>query len=77
MKFDLDHLENDFLAIESALGDPDVYGSPSKLKELMQRKKSLELPVELYRSYKKYLENLDEAKCLFLQKKNSQKQQQR
>ena len=55
MKFDLDHLENDFLAIESALGDPDVYGSPSKLKELMQRKKSLELPVELYRSYKKYL----------------------
>lgn len=70
MKFDLEHLENDFLSIESALGDPEVYWNPGKLKELMQRKKSLELPVELYRSYKKYLENLDEARKILSEEKD-------
>lgn len=70
MKFDLDHLENDFLTIESALSDPEVYGNPNKLKELMQRKKSLELPVELYRSYRSYLENLEEAKKMLSEEKD-------
>ena len=36
----------------------------------MQRKKSLERPVELYRSYKGYLDNLEEAKKMLAEEKD-------
>ena len=36
----------------------------------MQRKKSLERPVELYRSYRSYLENLEEAKKMLSEEKD-------
>jgi peptide chain release factor 1 len=62
MKFELDGLVIDLARIDNELADPSVYGDPSKLKELMQKKKSLEPTLVLYKEYKLCHENITEAK---------------
>ena len=62
MKFELDGLVADLTRIDTELTDPSVYGDPAKLKDLMQRKKSLEPTLALYREYKLSHENIAEAK---------------
>ena len=52
----------DLARIDTELADPAVYGDPAKLKELMQKKKSLEPTLVLYRDYKLTHENIAEAK---------------
>jgi peptide chain release factor 1 len=62
MKFELDGLVADLARVDAELTDPSIYSDPAKLKELMQRKKSLEPTLALYREYKLSHENLIEAK---------------
>ena len=52
----------DFERLEQELLDPSVYGDPAKLKTLMQKKKSLEQTIVLYREYKQVHANHTEAK---------------
>ncbi len=65
MKFELDWLVADFERLEQELTDPGVYGDPKKLKELMQKKKSLESTIVLYKEYKQANANLADAKNIF------------
>lgn len=62
MKFQLDGLIQEFAEIETKLADSDVYGDPQKLKTIMQRKKSIEPAVELFREYKQVYGNYEDAK---------------
>lgn len=62
MKFELDNLVEDYNKLETELANPDIYNDPKKLKEIMQRKKSLEDSVKLYIKYKNTYENYEEAK---------------
>lgn len=62
MKFNLDNLVSEYENLERELANPEVYSDPKRLKELMQKKKSLEQSVVLYREYKLLLSNYDEAK---------------
>lgn len=62
MKFELDNLVEEYLNIENELANPDVYSDPKKLKELMQKKKTLESTVILYKEYKNLNSNIEEAK---------------
>lgn len=71
MKFDLNHLEQDLLNIESELTSPETYGNPARLKELMQKKKSLEHPVNLYRAYRNTYQNFEEAKRILNEEKDA------
>lgn len=52
MKFNLDNLVTEYENLDQELTNPDVYGDPKRLKSLMQKKKSLEEAVVLYREYK-------------------------
>ena len=62
MKFELDHLVEDFHSIELKLQDQSIYSDPKLLKETMLKKKSLENTVQLYLQYKSQIQNLAEAK---------------
>lgn len=64
MKFELDNLVTEYENLDKELANPEVYGDPKKLKELMQKKKNLEDTVILYREYKKAYSNYEEAKNL-------------
>jgi len=71
MKFDLNHLEQDLLTIESELASSETYSNPARLKELMQKKKSLEHPVNLYRNYRNTYQNFEEAKRILNEEKDA------
>ncbi|EKD29945.1 MAG: hypothetical protein ACD_78C00202G0002, partial [uncultured bacterium (gcode 4)] len=45
MKFNLDNLVTEYTTLDKELENPEVYSDPKRLKELMQKKKSLELAV--------------------------------
>lgn len=64
MKFELDNLVDEYHNLEKELTNPDVYGDPKKLKELMQKKKNLEDTVLLYKDYKNTYANYEDAKNL-------------
>ena len=61
MKFELDNLVSEYETLETELADPTVYGDPSRLRDIMRRKKSLETAVTLYRDYKRLHSDLDEV----------------
>lgn len=71
MKFNLDNLVTEYNNLDHELENPEVYGDPKRLKELMQKKKSLELSVILYREYKQLHENHDEAKNILSTEKDA------
>ena len=62
MKFELDHLIEEYDHLETLLQDGSIYSDPKRLKETMQKKKTLERTVELYREYKSVNANIDAAK---------------
>ena len=70
MKFELDHLVDEFHAIEMRLQDGAIYSDPKLLKETMLKKKSLERTVELYSQYKLQMQGLAEAKALLATEKD-------
>lgn len=70
MKFELDHLVEEFAAIELRLQDGDIYSDPALLKETMLKKKSLEATVGLYSQYKSQVQNLAEAKDILSNEKD-------
>jgi peptide chain release factor 1 len=72
MKFELDHLVDDFHALETKLQDGAIYSDPKLLKETMQKKKTLEKTVELYTQYKSLIQNLAEAKEILATEKDSE-----
>lgn len=70
MKFNLDNLVAEYENLDHELANPDVYGDPARLRDLMQKKKSLELSVNLYREYKQVYANHDEAKNILATEKD-------
>lgn len=70
MKFELDHLVEEYASIEKKLQEGEIYSDPKLLKETMQRKKSLENTVSLYTEYKVQVGNLAEAKDLLANEKD-------
>jgi peptide chain release factor 1 len=70
MKFELDHLVEEFASVELRLQDGDIYGDPKLLKETMLKKKSLENTVILYKQYKSQIQNLAEAKEILSNEKD-------
>ena len=71
MKFNLDNLVTEYNSLDHELESPEVYGDPKRLKELMQKKKSLELAVTLYREYRQLYANYDEAKNILSTEKDA------
>lgn len=71
MKFNLDNLVAEYENLDHELANPDVYGDPARLRDLMQKKKSLELSVNLYQEYKQIYANHDEAKSMLSTEKDS------
>ena len=65
MKFNLDNLLAEYSNLEHELENPEVYSDPKRLKEIMQKKKSLEQAVVLYREYKQLNQNYNDAKKMF------------
>ncbi len=70
MKFELDHLVQEFHSLEERLTDGAIYGDPKLLKETMQKKKTLEKTVQLYGVYKSIIQNLTEAKEILATEKD-------
>ena len=70
MKFNLDNLVQEYTNLDHELENPEVYSDPKRLKELMQKKKSLELAVTLYREYKQLNDNYNEAKNILATEKD-------
>lgn len=70
MKFNLDNLVAEYENLDHELANPEVYGDPARLRDLMQKKKSLELSVNLYREYKQVYANHDEAKNILATEKD-------
>ncbi|MDD2916734.1 MAG: peptide chain release factor 1 [Candidatus Gracilibacteria bacterium] len=71
MKFNLDNLVAEYANLDKELENPEIYSDPKRLKELMQKKKSLELAVTLYREYKQLNENYQEAKNMLSTEKDA------
>jgi len=70
MKFQLDNLITEFESLEAELANPAIYSDLKKLKEVNQKKKSLEKTVELYKEYKNLYANYEEAKTLVTDEKD-------
>lgn len=70
MKFNLDNLLTEYNTLDHELENPEVYSDPKRLKTIMQKKKSLELAVTLYREYKQLHENYNEAKNILSNEKD-------
>ncbi len=70
MKFELDHLVQEYAALDLRLQDTAIYSDPKLLKETMQKKKSLEMSVTLYQSYRQLIQNINGAKELLATEKD-------
>lgn len=71
MKFNLDNLVTEYNNLDHELENPEIYSNPKRLKGLMQKKKSLEHAVVLYREYKQIHENYNEAKNMLATEKDA------
>lgn len=72
MKFQLDNLITEYENLEAELTNPAIYSDLKKLKEVNQKKKSLEKTVELYKEYKTIYANYEEAKTLVVDEKDGE-----
>jgi peptide chain release factor 1 len=72
MKFQLDNLITDYEKCEAELADPAIYSDLKKLKSVNQKKKGLEKTVTLYREYKEKWANMEEAKEILSNEKDSE-----
>ncbi len=70
MKFSLDNIILEYESLESELMDPTIYADLKRLKATNQKKKSIQLTVELYREYKQLYANYDEIKWLVSNEKD-------
>lgn len=70
MKFNLDNLVWEYEHLDQELANPEVYSDPARLRDLMQKKKSLEESVTLYHEYKQVYSNYDEAKNILATEKD-------
>lgn len=61
MKFNLDNLLVEYKRLEEELSHPEIFKDQKKVKELSQKKKSLQEPVELYKTYQELNASLEEA----------------
>jgi len=61
MKFNLENLLAEYERLETELANPEIFKDQKKLKEVSQKKKSMEEAVTLYKEYKKLHASLDEA----------------
>ena len=61
MKFNLENLLEEYHSLEKELTNPEIFKDQKKVKEVSQRKKTLEKPVELYIKYKELHGSLKEA----------------
>lgn len=62
MKFNLDNLVNEYEDLEKKMTDPDIFKDQKKVREVAQRKKSIEEAVVLYKEYKSVFEALEDNK---------------
>jgi peptide chain release factor 1 len=70
MKFSLDNIITEYESLETELMDPTIYADLGRLKATNQKKKSIQLTVELYREYKMLYANYDELKALVTDEKD-------
>ncbi len=70
MKFSLDNIITEYESLETELMDPTIYADLKRLKATNQKKKSIQLTVELYREYKMLYANYDELKTLVTDEKD-------
>lgn len=57
MKFELDHLVEEYASIEQKLQDGEIYSDPKLLKEMMQKKKSPRRRCAVYSVQSTYAES--------------------
>lgn len=70
MKFELDHLVDEYHSLEAQLQEGEIYSDPKLLKETMQKKKALQNSVDLYLTYKQLVQNIAGAKDLLATEKD-------
>jgi peptide chain release factor 1 len=70
VKFSLDNIITEYESLETELMDPTIYADLARLKATNQKKKSIQLTVELYREYKMLYANYDELKTLVTDEKD-------
>ena len=71
MKFQLDNLVADYRKLEQELAHPDLYSQPTKLRDLMRKKKALQDPVDLFLDYKKSWADMEESKRILRDEKDA------
>lgn len=62
MKFNLDNLVLEFEELERKMSDPDIFKDQKKVREVSQRKKSIEEAVVLYKEYKNTIKAIEDNK---------------
>lgn len=72
MKFSLDNIIAEYESLEAELADPSIYTDVKRMKTVNQKKKSIQLTVELYREYKMLYANYDELKTLVTDEKDGE-----
>ena len=72
MKFNLDNLVVDYRKLEEELAHPDLYSQPTKLRDLMRKKKALQAPVDLFLEYKKAWEGMEESKRMLREESDAE-----
>ncbi len=70
VKFQLDNILIEYQSLEAELADPSIYTDVKRMKTVNQKKKSIQLTVELYREYKMLYANYDELKTLVTDEKD-------
>jgi peptide chain release factor 1 len=70
LKFSLDNIITEYESLETELMDPTIYADLARLKATNQKKKAIQLTVELYREYKMLYANYDELKSLVTDEKD-------
>lgn len=72
MKFNLDTLVLEYQELEKKMADPEVFKDQKKIREISQRKKTIEWAVNLYKEYKANYEALEENKRMLWEEKDEE-----